>query len=269
VSRSNIWAEATGIPYCDLTGFDGRIPEEAWRSFLETMNSATGQTGLQHMPQIVNMANRKERMAAFQNWTEAYPATSLGSYMADYAQVGADGGLLNELKFLFQQQTKSIPLPMDIGSQGSRRKIVKYVSYSGIVGACLMLGALMIGGNLLPINFAGSAEDTKMKLSKTTEQSPPLAEDVSAAPFSATLVSEDISLGDSRDALSLGVQGPIIVMIPSGRFVMGSPADEPGHTPDEGPQTEHIISTPFYVSKYEITVVDTMPQGSPKPRSIQ
>jgi len=40
--------------------------------------------------------------------------------------------------------------------------------------------------------------------------------------------------------------------IPGGKFVMGSPASEPGRNEDEGPQHEVEVA-PFWMSKYEIT----------------
>ena len=43
-----------------------------------------------------------------------------------------------------------------------------------------------------------------------------------------------------------------MVPIPGGKFVMGSPADEPGRKDDEGPQFEVIVE-PFWMSKYELT----------------
>jgi len=46
---------------------------------------------------------------------------------------------------------------------------------------------------------------------------------------------------------------PVMVAIPAGRFVMGSPASEPGRFDDEGPQ--HIVSVrAFALGKYDVTV---------------
>jgi len=44
-----------------------------------------------------------------------------------------------------------------------------------------------------------------------------------------------------------------MVMIPAGKFIMGSPDDEPGRDADEGPRHEVTIAKPFAVSKYEVT----------------
>ncbi|MBN8822402.1 MULTISPECIES: formylglycine-generating enzyme family protein [unclassified Spirosoma] len=43
-----------------------------------------------------------------------------------------------------------------------------------------------------------------------------------------------------------------MVAIPGGKFLMGSPASEKGHKPDEGPQHSVTIE-PFYMGKFEVT----------------
>ncbi|UFH56051.1 formylglycine-generating enzyme family protein [Spirosoma sp. KNUC1025] len=43
-----------------------------------------------------------------------------------------------------------------------------------------------------------------------------------------------------------------MVAIPGGKFMMGSPATEKGHKPDEGPQ-HNVTIEPFYMGQYEIT----------------
>ena len=45
---------------------------------------------------------------------------------------------------------------------------------------------------------------------------------------------------------------PEMVVVPAGRFTMGSPPDEPGRRDDEGPQREVRVDRPFAVSRYEI-----------------
>lgn len=49
-------------------------------------------------------------------------------------------------------------------------------------------------------------------------------------------------------------QAPTMVMVKPGRFLMGSPDDENGHSDDEGPQHEVTIPKPFAISRCEITV---------------
>jgi len=44
-----------------------------------------------------------------------------------------------------------------------------------------------------------------------------------------------------------------LVLIPAGKFTMGSPETETGRDSDEGPQHEVTISKPFYMGVYEVT----------------
>jgi len=44
-----------------------------------------------------------------------------------------------------------------------------------------------------------------------------------------------------------------LVLIPAGKFMMGSPAAEAGRGGDEGPQHEVTISKPFYMGVFEVT----------------
>lgn len=56
-----------------------------------------------------------------------------------------------------------------------------------------------------------------------------------------------------RDVLGDGTLGPEMVVLPAGRFLMGSPEDEKGRDFKEGPQVEISIAKPFAVGKYELT----------------
>jgi formylglycine-generating enzyme required for sulfatase activity len=47
-----------------------------------------------------------------------------------------------------------------------------------------------------------------------------------------------------------------MIVIPAGRFTMGSPTTEQGRYDDEGPQHEVTIAKPFAVSKFDVTFVD-------------
>lgn len=46
---------------------------------------------------------------------------------------------------------------------------------------------------------------------------------------------------------------PEMIVVPAGRFTIGSPANEPGRGADEGPQVPVEIGAPFAVSRSEIT----------------
>ena len=70
---------------------------------------------------------------------------------------------------------------------------------------------------------------------------------------------ETPSAGDNRDAAGAVFQDcsqcPSMVVIPSGRFTMGSPADEMGRDDDEGPQhSVHIAK--FAVGRFEVTFAE-------------
>ena len=47
---------------------------------------------------------------------------------------------------------------------------------------------------------------------------------------------------------------PEMVVLPAGKFTMGSPEGEKGRDDDEGPQRQVTIPKPFAVGKYEVTV---------------
>ena len=56
-----------------------------------------------------------------------------------------------------------------------------------------------------------------------------------------------------RDKLKSGGEGPLLTVIPAGRFLMGSPESEPERIEDEGPQHEVIIAQPFALGVYTVT----------------
>jgi formylglycine-generating enzyme required for sulfatase activity len=49
---------------------------------------------------------------------------------------------------------------------------------------------------------------------------------------------------------------PTMIVVPAGKFTMGSPDDEKGRSEDEGPQHEVIIGKPFAVGKYDVTFAE-------------
>ena len=57
----------------------------------------------------------------------------------------------------------------------------------------------------------------------------------------------------SNDRLIDGSQGPEMVVVPAGSFLMGSPDSEVGREDKEGPQRRVTISQPFAVGKFEVT----------------
>jgi formylglycine-generating enzyme required for sulfatase activity len=90
-----------------------------------------------------------------------------------------------------------------------------------------------------------------------------------AALVRPSVVNEQEGLGDCRQILvRVGSQRkcltpgdvfqdcpdcPKMVVIPAGKFIMGSPASEKGRIDNEGPQREVTIRKPFAIGKFEIT----------------
>ena len=52
---------------------------------------------------------------------------------------------------------------------------------------------------------------------------------------------------------SMGME---FILIPVGKFIMGSPGSEAGRNENEGPQREVQITRPFYLGKYEVKVAE-------------
>lgn len=59
-----------------------------------------------------------------------------------------------------------------------------------------------------------------------------------------------------RDPLKSGGEGPLLTVIPAGRFLMGSPDSEPNRSNIEGPQHEVIIAQPFALGVYAVTYME-------------
>lgn len=65
------------------------------------------------------------------------------------------------------------------------------------------------------------------------------------------------SQGQTREELILDLGKGVtmkLVLVPAGKFLMGSPADEKGRNDNEGPQHEVTISRPFFMGVYEVTL---------------
>ena len=56
-----------------------------------------------------------------------------------------------------------------------------------------------------------------------------------------------------RDRLADGTEGPEMVVVPAGRFLMGSPNSDKDAEVDEQPQHEVTISKPYAMGRYEVT----------------
>ena len=64
------------------------------------------------------------------------------------------------------------------------------------------------------------------------------------------------SRGPVKVDMALDLGGGValkLVLIPAGKFMMGSPAGEPGRGGEEGPRHEVTITRPFYMGSYSVT----------------
>lgn len=56
-----------------------------------------------------------------------------------------------------------------------------------------------------------------------------------------------------HDVMQIGSYGPEMVVIPAGHFEMGSPRNEFGNRPEEGPQHYVTIQKPFAIGRFTVT----------------
>ncbi len=64
---------------------------------------------------------------------------------------------------------------------------------------------------------------------------------------------ETVIAGLNEFTVAIPVSPESFVYIPAGTFVMGSPEDEPGRYPSDGPQHLVTLTNGLYMSKYEVT----------------
>lgn len=76
----------------------------------------------------------------------------------------------------------------------------------------------------------------------------------SAQIAAAARISADIAARTFRDKLDDGEEGPELIAIPPGSFMMGSPRGEKGRYKNEGPQRQVTINYAFAVGKYEVSL---------------
>jgi formylglycine-generating enzyme required for sulfatase activity len=116
-------------------------------------------------------------------------------------------------------------------------------------------GFRQVGLDELP-GMAGTT-DTNLWLEFTSDE-PVLAcatviHNVSGDPF-AVLASADIPAAPQEVTFTLPGGVPLVmVRIPAGTFLMGSPEGERGRQANEGPQREVTLTSDYYIGKYEVT----------------
>lgn len=119
------------------------------------------------------------------------------------------------------------------------------------VAACIGLCVLLVGGcgPGAPMVTQVPAESGTAPLS-----SPPPVDPVLHQPPEATLPFEQRCLSvPAAVQVFTNAQGLRLVLIPAGRFRMGSPADDTEARPDELPQIEVDIPAPFELGQTEVT----------------
>ncbi len=117
----------------------------------------------------------------------------------------------------------------------------------GLLGACLASKT-----DKRPAHAAALADELgqlRKPASPPTPHSAALAKPQAAMPPSKPIIRPSRSLPKQLT----NIVGIKFVLIPAGTFIMGSPYEETGRTPDEGPQHEVTITRPFYLSVYPVT----------------
>jgi formylglycine-generating enzyme required for sulfatase activity len=96
-------------------------------------------------------------------------------------------------------------------------------------------------------------ESLRVHLNDSTTESPIIAEPAKSAPIVQTVLKPGHTF---RDKLKSSGEGPLLTVIPAGRFLMGSPDSEPNRRDDEGPRHEVIIAQSFALGVYAVTFAE-------------
>ena len=118
----------------------------------------------------------------------------------------------------------------------------------------LLSGEIKIGTYVHTIQYLKSEEYIESVLKEESlifkpedKQITPL---YSLSPKNLTLVEDNSDIPKNFTSPSTGME---LVLIPAGKFMMGSPSGDQERYDDEGPVHEVIIKNPFYVGKYPVT----------------
>ena len=111
-----------------------------------------------------------------------------------------------------------------------------------------MLVARLIG--FLSLAYLGFVDPTAMAQQTTAQPRLPVAMDLTVL----TAEREKVNAAKpGSDFMECENGCPVMIVIPAGRFMMGSPKNEPDRRQSEGPQHEVMVTKPFAVSKFEVT----------------
>ena len=112
--------------------------------------------------------------------------------------------------------------------------------------------AIPMNGSAGPTKARREAEASKRVKTAEAQRLTRLKEREDANKKSQTDPALSIKPGSGKSFKDCGTC-PEMVVVPAGRFMMGSPVGEEGRSDDEGPQREVTIDKPFSVGKYEVT----------------
>ena len=96
----------------------------------------------------------------------------------------------------------------------------------------------------------------RIHLNDSATESPIIADPVKSVSVSQAIHTPGQTF---RDKLQSGGEGPLMVVIPAGHFMMGSPDHESGRSSHEWPQHEVHIAQPFTLGVYAVTFDDYDP----------
>jgi formylglycine-generating enzyme required for sulfatase activity len=123
-----------------------------------------------------------------------------------------------------------LPVPQDIhGWATMRSRLVKRLTPSGFLG----LGTKEVVESIRELDDPSRVQDLQQQV--------------------AQILGLSIAF---RDRLKGGGEGPEMVVIPPGRFLMGSPASEPERSDNEGPQHAVTLTKPFALARYALTFAE-------------
>jgi len=113
---------------------------------------------------------------------------------------------------------------------------------------------LKVEGNAVEIRNPYPSGEGRVRAKKPdkTANSPRIAGNSIIAPTGISFIPGQTF----RDTLKDGGEGPLMVVIPPGKFLMGSPPNEPERIESEGPQHEVIIQNPFALGICAVTFAD-------------
>lgn len=136
-----------------------------------------------------------------------------------------------------------------------RKNAIRQTMVTNCLFCCVAVGAALTEGlstgTPLVATFACQAITTTSSHSAPVFTAWPFAEDPAVIRQDETAK----ALGGPKElVLDLGNKVTMkLVLIPAGKFSMGSAKEEVGHNEDESPQHEVTISRPFYMGIYEVT----------------